>query len=166
MQFKLMMALLTANPEVLLTSVVVVANVASAVPPALNTTDGVPLLTTPTQPAASDTTYVRLGTVLLRVVTLGAVTVKPPPGAVKVTAMDWPPVGIGIAGVTTIDWEVGPDTVLQVGVNVYWLRSSLVVLVMTSFTVSEASVMPLAAKLKEGVAPLVMLAQLAAVFTV
>lgn len=77
-QFKLIMALLTANPDVLLTSVVVVFNVASVTPLALKTTDGVPLLTTPTQPAASDTTYVRLVTLGLRVATLGAVTVKPP----------------------------------------------------------------------------------------
>ncbi len=163
-QFKLMIALLTANPDVLLTSVVTEVNVASGVPLALKTTDGVPLLTTPTQPAACDTVYVRLVTLELRVVTLGAVTVKPPEGAAKVTGMV--PEVIGIAGVTVIVKEAGPLTVLQVGVMEGGLRTSLVLLVTASFTVSDASVMPLAAKLNDGVAPLVMLAQLDAVFTV
>jgi hypothetical protein len=39
----------------LLASVVVVVNAASVVPPALNWTEGVPPLVTPTQPAACET---------------------------------------------------------------------------------------------------------------
>jgi hypothetical protein len=108
---------------------------------------------------------VRLGLAGVRVVTLGAVTVKPPEGVTKVTAMDWPVVS-GIAGVTVIGVEVGPVAVLQVGVMEEGLRMSCVLLVTDVGTVSEASASALARNGMDGVPPLLMPAQPVAVDTV
>jgi hypothetical protein len=69
-------------------------------------------------------------------------------------------------GVTLIVVELGPVAVLQVGVMEEGVRTSLVLLVTASSTVSEASVTALARKLKDAVPPLVMFPQLLAVDTV
>jgi hypothetical protein len=117
-----------------LVSVVFTVNVTSVTPPAEKAKDGVPPLVTPVQPLASPMVYESPAAwlVVLRVVTDGGVTTRPPVNEDgMVTTMVWPVVSV-VAGFTVTVTAENPVCRLQAAlmelmVLPLWLSASLLV---------------------------------------